>query len=1691
MALRYWVGGTASWDGTAGTKWATTDGGTGGAAVPTSADDVFFTALSGANTVTIAAGNTGAKSIDCTGFTGTIAGSAAITVSGSILLVAGMTFTYVGAVTINGTGTLTTAGQTFPALTISGSGITVTLGDALTISSGNNLTITQGTFTTANYNITCNALLSNGVTNTRVFNFGSSTITCNGAGGFSINNTTNATVNAGTSSIILTNATATFTSASTGGVLQTYYNVSFTSTATGTRTITGNSVFNNFSATAPSVAGIATFTFSGSQTINGTLSTTSTAGNRRVLFAGVTTGLAQTLTVNATPSLTDADFRDLYIVGTAAPISGTRIGDLGDCSGITFSTPKTVYWVTAAGGSWSGNNWAATSGGAANTDNFPLAQDTGKIENTGLNTSATVTLDAVLPIATVDTSSRTTAMTLQQAAGTPSLNFYGDYILSSSVTLGTAAATYNFLKRGIQTITTSGQAVNGSINFVVNSYGGTVQLSSALNLASNTLIITNGTFDTKNYNVTALTITSNSGNVRALKLGSSTITLSGSLNFAASNFTFDCGTSTISFNGSNVTFAGANQTFYVISSTYSGTSGIFSVSGTNTFNTLSITAPSSASFQTVSFSANQTITSTFTCAGASAVRRILVYSDIYGTTRTLTVGTLSANDCDFRDITIAGTAAGTAPTRAGDAGGNSGITFPAAKTVYWNLAGAQNWNATGWAATSGGTPADNNFPLPQDTAVFDNTGSAGTITFNSGAYHIGTLDASARTSAMTLTMSQAIRILGDWKSGTGLTLGGINAIPLFSKRNGTQTITSNGVQFAFNIGIDSLTGTVQLADALNVAETGSGSAKSFSLTSGTFDAVTYNVTANFASSGTSIRTLKMGTGTWTCYTSWNLATTTNLNFYKNTANIVFSDTSTGTRTFAGGGLSYNKFTIGGTTGIGTTTITGNNQFTELASTKTVAHTIDLGATVQTFGAWTVTGTSGNVVTLTGTGTTHVIAGAATSGIDYLAMGSIGFSSTSPGEFYAGANSTGTAGAPVYRTAPPTGGTRYWVGGTGNWSSTTSWSTSSGGGSGAAVPTSLDNVVFDSLSNATAYTATIDATSRCKQLTVAGPASGNLTLAGTAALICHDNITLPATGLTRTYTGALTLSGSTTGKTITTNGVALASATTVNGVGCEWSLGSALNIGTTSLLTLTNGTLKFVTYNVTCGYIVSSNSNKRELNLGTGTVTLSDASTIIGLGNSENTAADLTITASTSTLTTSGFTFQGNGKTFYNLTLTGSGAGNAYSFTGTNTFNDVTFSARISGAITAVLLGNDQTITGTLTCTAGATTAKRLYFLSSAVGTTRTLTLSNAPALTDVDFQDITISGAAAPISGTRVGDCKGNSGITFSSPKTVYWVASSGGSWTSTSWSNTIGGTASDTYYPLAQDTAVIPSTTPTSGSSISLGAAYPVGTIDMSARTSNTITVAYGLGGATFPVFGDWISGSGTSTSLASAIISFQGRGNQKITSVGTTFIPQIDINSPGGSVTLQDALASSYNGATAFSITRGTFDAAIYNVTLSGATGGITSSNSNTRTVAIGSGTWTVSGSGTSWNAATSTNLTVTGTGTIKMTSASAKTFAGGGVVYTNITLDQGGAGTLTVTGNNTFKNISNSYSATGATTISFGTTTQTVSQFTATGAVGKVLTLTGTDSATPCTLVYTGVGNVTGLDYLTITGVRAYPL
>jgi hypothetical protein len=538
---------------------------------------------------------------------------------------------------------------------------------------------------------------------------------------------------------------------------------------------------------------------------------------------------------------------------------------------------------------------------------------------------------------------------------------------------------------------------------------------------------------------------------------------------------------------------------------------------------------------------------------------------------------------------------------------------------------------------------------------------------------------------------------------------------------------------------------------------------------------------------------------------------------------------------------------------------------------------------------------------------------------------------------------------------------------------------------------------------------------------------------------------------------------------------------INGVGCGWVLGSALSDGNAgSSFTVTNGAFDTASYSVIYGGFGSSNSNTRAITLGSSTITIQ------AFLQNFATTINLTFNAGTSQINlTNATTSNGGGLTFYNVAFTATATGGII-LQGANTFNNLSFTGRTSAGISDIQLTANQTINGTLTLSAGTDATMRTFVRSGTIGTTRTLTCA-AFSGTDADFRDITIAGAAAPVSGTRLGDAKGNSGITFGAGVTRYWNLAGGGNWSGTGWAATSGGAPAANNFPLAQDTALFEATGLNSGATVTVDQAFNIGTINMSARTSNTMTL---VTGSAFLVYGNWINGTGTTLSGAS-VPTFSGRGTQTITSAGVTWTQGISITTPGGSVTLQDAFVSNRASALAINLTDGTFNAATYNVTLTGSASGVNVTGTNAKTYAVGSGTWTIAGTA-GWNASTSTNLTITGTGTISLTAATAKSFQGGSVSYSGITIDQGGAGTLTITGNNTFKSISNTYSATGATTIDIGTTTQTLTQpWTATGAAGRVLTVQGTSASSPGTLVFSNSGVGAAVDYLAVTGVRAYPL
>jgi hypothetical protein len=180
--------------------------------------------------------------------------------------------------------------------------------------------------------------------------------------------------------------------------------------------------------------------------------------------------------------------------------------------------------------------------------------------------------------------------------------------------------------------------------------------------------------------------------------------------------------------------------------------------------------------------------------------------------------------------------------------------------------------------------------------------------------------------------------------------------------------------------------------------------------------------------------------------------------------------------------------------------------------------------------------------------------------------------------------------------------RYWVGGTGTWdtTSTTNWSASSGGASGASVPTASDSVIFDQSST---YTVTLTDALTCLNFTVS---AGTVTFSSTGTLAISGSLSL-VSATVWSATGTITFAATSGTNTITTNGVSISAPITFDGVGGTFQLESALTLGSTRTCTLTNGTLNLSVYTLTTGLFSSSNSNTRVLAFGTGKIVLTGAS----------------------------------------------------------------------------------------------------------------------------------------------------------------------------------------------------------------------------------------------------------------------------------------------------------------------------------------------------------------------------------------------------------------------------------------------------------------------------------------------------
>jgi hypothetical protein len=184
------------------------------------------------------------------------------------------------------------------------------------------------------------------------------------------------------------------------------------------------------------------------------------------------------------------------------------------------------------------------------------------------------------------------------------------------------------------------------------------------------------------------------------------------------------------------------------------------------------------------------------------------------------------------------------------------------------------------------------------------------------------------------------------------------------------------------------------------------------------------------------------------------------------------------------------------------------------------------------------------------------------------------------------------------------------------------------------------------------------------------------------------MTLPAANLTVSATSGalLRFTATTTGKTVTTNGVSLSNIE-INfiGSGGGWTLGSAL---TTTTIRIREGTFDTGNYNITTGLFNdgSSTTTTKSVILGSSTITASSSSAVSFINT------NLTFNAGTSTITCSNAapTFAGGGLTYYNVSFTSTSSGTV-NITGTNTFNNLTFTSLAATGIKNVNIPINQTL----------------------------------------------------------------------------------------------------------------------------------------------------------------------------------------------------------------------------------------------------------------------------------------------------------------------------------------------------------------------------------------------------------------
>lgn len=660
--------------------------------------------------------------------------------------------------------------------------------------------------------------------------------------------------------------------------------------------------------------------------------------------------------------------------------------------------------------------------------------------------------------------------------------------------------------------------------------------------------------------------------------------------------------------------------------------------------------------------------------------------------------------------------------------------------------------------------------------------------------------------------------------------------------------------------------------------------------------------------------------------------------------------------------------------------------------------------------------------------------------------------------------------------------RYWRGGTGTWSSTdtANWSTTSGGAGGASVPTAADDVFFDANSNVgtSAFTVTMANVARvCRNITISG-LDGAMTLAGSSiGLTVSGSLFFPATNFSRTYSGTTFFNSTTTGNTITTNGISLANIT-ISGVGGEWTLGSAITASAGSTTFLSNGTLNLGGFTLSTPIFSSNASTVRTINFGTGNIALTSlisGTTVLNMSSTTNLTISGTggftrnqvVTATVSVGTTGGSVARAPNLSvtagIQDLTIAAGSWFNNLNFTGSNCIV-VCFGVNIAGVLTLSSSGTYENFFPTFRVTATLNTLGRPILGFGVNGTGITVSLAGTVTcgttgslvLTEgtLNLNGFNVSVGAFSSSGTTTRSLSfGSNNITLTGgagTTIISCAAANNFTWT---------GTGRFIRNQTSTATVVFGTTGGSASNAINLTVNGGASTLTITGTSPNLSKFNELIfTGSTCSVSGSpnvygnvTLASGGTYTSFAPVFA-----GTSIVTSSGKA-MGGIGINSSGASLTLADAMSVS-----SFLLTNGTLFLAGFSLSSTG----IFAIGAGTKNITFDGGTIFISATTSAWNNVNPTGFTTTagtGTGIISMTAATAKTFVGGGSTY-NCKLNQGGAGTLDITGSNTFNDIGNTTQP-ASVTFTAGST-NTFSNFSLSGTSGNLITI-GSQTAASHTL------------------------